>query len=112
MAALAYADGQGAAIDHARIRRKPNQIPVPAQHDLGHADRARELCMLGKMQRLAVHRDRDARPHHLVHLHQFGAAWVSRDMDGIIAFGHDLDAEACQRVLDTRDGLLVAGDDF
>ena len=55
--------------------------------------------MGGEMARLAMHRDRDARPDHLIHAHQLVLRRVAGDMDEVVGLGDHFDAEANQRVL-------------
>ena len=96
-------------VDHAgRTGREPHQIAVAAQHDLADAGRARELGVLGEMQRLAVHRDRDARAHPAVKLLHLGAARMAGDVHQMGAVGDHLDALPHQPVDHLADRLLVA----
>ena len=64
--------------DLRRPGREPHQIAVAADQHLRHAGLARELGMLGKMQRFAMRRNEDFRPHPADHVEQFGAARMAR----------------------------------
>ena len=98
-------------VDHAgRAGREPHQIAVAAQHDLADAGRARELGVLGEMQRLAMHRNGDARAHPAVKLRHLGAARMAGDVHQMGAVGDDLDALPDQPVDHLADRLLVARD--
>ena len=98
-------------VDHARrAGREAHQIAVAAQNDLGDAGRARELGVLGEMQRLAVHRNGDARLHPAIKLRHLGAARMAGDVHQMRAVGDDLDALPHQPVDELADRLLVARD--
>ncbi len=74
-----------------------------------HAGFAGQFGMLGKMQRLAMRRNEDFRPHPADHVAQFIAPRMAGDVDEMGAVGDDLDALLDQTVDHPRYRLFVAG---
>ena len=97
--------------DRAATTVEPDQVAIPDDQRLLDLAFPGEMGMGGEMARLAMHRDRDARPDHLIHAGQLVARRMARDMDEMIRLGDDLDPEPHQRVLQPADRLLVARDD-
>ena len=64
-----------------------------------------------QMAGFAVNRDRHLRADHLVHAHELVTRGMAGDVDEVVLLGDDLDPEPDQRVLQSIDRLLVAGDD-
>ena len=101
---------RGQFLDHGGIAGPElDQVAVAADQHLRHAGGARQLGMLEQMQRLAMHRDQQLRPHPGDHVAQFVAARMAGDVDQMGAVGDDLDALRDQAVDDGADRLLVAG---
>src|SRR5436190_1081437 len=75
------APGRDIVDDRGRDRPKPNDRAVAGAHDLRHALRPGEGCVLGEMQVLPVRRHGDARPRPAVHGGELVPAWMARDMD-------------------------------
>ena len=97
-------------LDDAGIARpEHDQVAVLADQHFRHAGGARQFGVLEQMQRLAMHRDQQLRPHPGNHVAQFVAARMAGDMDEMGAVGDDLDALPDQAVDDAADRLLVAG---
>ena len=67
--------------------------------------------MLLDVARFAMHRDRDLRPDHLVHLDQLVARRMAGDMHQMIALGDHLDAAQHEPIVQPPDRLLIAGND-
>ena len=78
--------------DAGRPRRELHHVAVAADQRLRHADLAGERGVLGEMQRFAVDRNRDARPHPAIEVLELGAARMAGDMDQVGAVGDHLDA--------------------
>ena len=72
----------------------------------------RQLTMAFQMQRLAMHWYGNTRPEPAIQGLQFAAAWMAGDMHQFVAFGDDVDALQCQRILDAPDGLFVSRNGF
>src|SRR5262252_267979 len=94
--------------DARRAGRKPDHVAIAAHQSVGHSYLSSERGVLGKMQRLAVDRHHDARPHPAIKIFKLGPAWMAGDMDEVGAIGDHLDTLANKTVDDTTDGLLVA----
>src|SRR5215467_13301229 len=88
---------------------EPYELPVPAQNHLGDGGAARDLGMLGHMQRHAVYWDQDLRPHPADHVPEFVHPRVPGYMHEMGAVGDDLDALVDEAVDHPRDCLLVTG---
>ncbi len=87
-------------VDHAGIAgAELHQVAVLADDHLRHAGLAREIRMLGQVQRLAMRRDQDLRLHPGDHVAQFVAARMAGDVHQMRAVGDDLDALASTRPL-------------
>ena len=69
-----------------------DQVAVAADQDLRHARGARQLRVLGQVQRLAVNRDQKLRPGPGDHVAQLVAARMAGHMHEVGAVGDDLDA--------------------
>ena len=71
---------------------------------------ARQLGVLGQVQRFAMGRNEDFRPHPADHIEQLGAPRMPGDVDEVGSIGDDLDALRHQAVDYAGHRLLVAGD--
>src|SRR5438477_9141704 len=89
---------------------EPDHVTILDNERLIYLASARQLSMSGKVARLAMYRDRDPRPDHLIHADKLVARRVARDMDKMIRLGHDFDPEPHERVLQPPDRLFVARD--
>ncbi len=91
---------------------QPHHVAVPWRHGLGDADVLRQIGVLGQVTAHAVGRYGDLRPRPGVHLAQFLAARVARDVDaGVIALGVEAHPAVSELVLQPADRQLIAGDD-
>src|SRR5204863_1930206 len=80
-AVLVKAAGGQLVDDFSPARRQADQIAVAADEDLRHAGTPGELGMFGKMQRLAMRRNKDLRPYPADHVAQLVASGMPRDVD-------------------------------
>src|SRR5690606_8462417 len=104
---------RGHFIDNGRgSRRQAHHVAVARRHRLRDLHVFGQIAVLDQVAAHAVGRHGDLRPGPLIHLTQFVAARVARDVDaGVILFGVDAHPALGHLVLQPADGQFVAGND-